>query len=50
MKEAWLCYEVDENFVSGYDSNRAIIFFEEPTSKWKYAKIVRIVYTEIIGD
>ncbi len=49
MKLAWLCYEHDENFDLGYDSTRAIILFIEPYEdyKWKYAKVVPIVYAEI---
>jgi hypothetical protein len=48
MKLAWICYEYDDDFPDGYDSTRAIIIFDEP-SKWKYAKIIQIVYAEIVS-
>jgi hypothetical protein len=43
MKLAWLCY------TNGYDldEQEIIIKFEEPES-WQYAKIVPIVYAEIV--
>jgi len=40
MKLAWLCYTYD-------DEQEIIIVFEEP-AKWKYSKVVPIVYAEII--
>jgi hypothetical protein len=47
MKLAWLCYEEDDNFVCGYDPNRAIVLFREPYKNYRYVKIVQIVYSEI---
>jgi hypothetical protein len=52
MKLAWLCYEHDDDYDYGYDSTRAIVLFEEPSdyNKYKYAKIVPIVYARIETD
>jgi len=45
MKLAWLCY------VKTYDleDQEIVIVFEEP-SKWRYSKVVPIVYAEIVND
>jgi hypothetical protein len=40
MKLAWLCYDNDENYP------QVIIVFSEP-SRWRYSKVVPIVYAEI---
>lgn len=47
MKEAWFCYEFDDNFDIGYDPNHALVFFREPNALYIYAKVVRVVWTEI---
>ena len=43
MKLAWLCY----THTYEDDEQEIIIVFEEP-AKWKYSKVVPIVYAEII--
>jgi hypothetical protein len=47
MKLAWLCYEHDEDYPMGYNPDAAIVYFRDPPD-WKYAKIIQIVYSEIV--
>ena len=44
MKLAWLCYTRTYDL----DEQEIIIMFEEPET-WKYAKVVPIVYAEILS-
>lgn len=45
MKIAWLCYTHTSIYLE--EEQEVVIEFKEPES-WKYAKIVPIVYAEII--
>jgi hypothetical protein len=50
MKEAWFCYEFDDNFDIGYDPNRARVLFRAPNAAYLYAKVVRVVWAEILSE
>lgn len=47
MKLAWLCYGWDDVVYPGGTFTKPIILFVEPTG-YEYAKVVPIVYTEIV--
>ena len=49
MKEAWFCYEFDDNFDIRYNPNRALVLFRKP-SIYLYAKVVRVVWAEIRSE
>lgn len=47
MKLAWICFEHDEDYPQGYNPDEGKIFFREPPD-WRYAKIIQIVWAEIV--
>jgi hypothetical protein len=49
MKIAWICYKhANDDYYDGeYNPLDAVIEFEEPP-EWRYAKVVKIVYSEIV--
>jgi len=47
MKLAWICFERDEDYLLGYNPDAGQIFLCEPPY-WKYAKIIQIVWAELV--